>query len=239
MPHVVHDRAMWDRHGWVFDLVSDDELRRRRARIRARERDNALLAANRTRNEVWWRAGQTWAPDDPAMAAEMARAEADHAAALAETFFAPIAPYLSPGWSRQSEEKPSSEQFAILYLEWEMAYPDEWYQDAGTYLSPCGLKGSILRAMDWHGVSEPGRAAVEKLLLAAVRGRYRAKDWRSTRVARHLDSRPLREALGTIADGGDDAAALRAAFVLSRLDNPDLSANRRSYGNWLKERTQT
>ena len=50
---------------------------------------------------------------------------------------------------------------------------------------------------------------------------------------------PLREALGTIVDGGDDAAALRAAFVLSRLDNPDLSANRRSYGNWLKHRTQT
>jgi len=239
MPHVVHDRAMWDRHGWVFDFVSDDELRRRRARIRARERDNALLRANRARNEVWWRAGQTWAPDDPAMAAEMARAEADHAAALAETFLAPIAPYLSPGWSRQSEEKPSSEQFAILYLEWETAYPDEWHQDAGTYLSPTGLKGSILRAMDWHGVSEAGRAAVEKLLLAAVRGRYRAKDWRYTRVARHLDSRPLREALGAIADGGDDSAALRAMFVLSRLDNPDLSANRRSYGNWLKQRTRT
>jgi hypothetical protein len=42
---MVHDRAMWDRHGWVFDLVSDDELRRRRARKRARERDDALLAA--------------------------------------------------------------------------------------------------------------------------------------------------------------------------------------------------
>ncbi len=50
---------------------------------------------------------------------------------------------------------------------------------------------------------------------------------------------PLREALGTIVDAGDDAAALRAAFVLSRLDNPDVSANRRSYGNWLKHRTQT
>ena len=93
--------------------------------------------------------------------------------------------------------------------------------------------------MDWHGVSEPDRAAVEKLLLAAVRGPYRAKDWRYTRVARHLDSRSLREALGNTADGGGDAAALRAAFVLSRLDNPDLSANRRSYGNWLKQRTQT
>ncbi len=236
---MVHDRAMGDRHGWVFDLVNDDELRRRRARKRARERDNALLAANTARNEVWWRVGQTWAPDDPAMAAEMARAEAEHAAALAETFFAPIAPYLRPGWSRQSGEKQSSEQFAILYLEWEMAYPDEWYQDAGTYLSPSGLKGSILRAMDWHGVSEPDRAAVERLLLAAVRGPYRAKDWRYTRVARHLDSRPLREALGTIADGEDDTAALRAAFVLSRLDNPALSANRRSYDNWLKQRTQT
>jgi hypothetical protein len=42
-----------------------------------------------------------------------------------------------------------------------------------------------------------------------------------------------------MADGGDDAAALRAAFVLSRLDNPDLSANRHSYGNWLKQRTQS
>ena len=131
MRHVVHDRAMWDRHGWVFDLVSDDELRRRRARKRARERDNALLAAIKARNEVWWRAGRTWAPDESAMAAELARAEADHAAALAETFLAPIAPYLSPVWSRQSDEKPS-EQFAILYLEWEMAYPDEWRQDAGT-----------------------------------------------------------------------------------------------------------
>lgn len=161
---MVHSRAMWDRHGWVFDLVSDDELRRRRARIRARERDNAQLAANEARNEVWWRAGQTWAPGDPAMAAEIGR---------------------------------------------------------------------------WTGTGCANRTGVEKLLLATVRGPYRAEDWRYTRVARHLDSRPLREALGTIADGGDDAAALRAAFVLSRLDNPDLSANRRSYANWLKHRTQT
>jgi len=46
-------------------------------------------------------------------------------------------------------------------------------------------------------------------------------------VARGIDSRPLREALESIATGGDDAA-LRAAFVVSRLGNPSLSANRRS-----------
>jgi hypothetical protein len=188
---------------------------------------------------VWWRGGETWAPADPAMAAEMERAEADHAAAFAATFRPPIWAYLSPGWSRQPDEEPSSEQFAIVYLEWETAHPAEWRQDAGFSGSPYGLKESILQAIDLHGVSEPNRAAVERLLLAAVRGPYRAKDWRYARVARHVDSGPLRVALGSIADGGDQAAALRAAFVLSRLDNPDLSTIRRSYGNWLKQRTET
>lgn len=214
---------MWERYGWVFDLASDDEL----------------IAANQARNEVWWRAGQTWTPADPAMAAEMERAEAAHATALAATFRPPIWAYLRPGWSRQPDEEPSSEQFAITYLEWEVAHPDEWRQTAGYSGSPYGLKESILQAMDLHGVSDPNRAAVERLLLTAVKGPYRAKDWRYARVARHLDSRPLREALGTIATGTDHAAALRAAFALSRLDNRDLSANRRSYANWLKQRAQT
>jgi hypothetical protein len=118
------------------------------------------------------------------------------------------------GWSRLADEKPTSEQFAILYLEWEMAYPDEWQQDAGTYVSPFGLKGSILRAMDWHGVSEPDRAAVQKLLLAAVIGPYRAKDWQYTRVARHIDSRPLREALDTIAGAETTLLRITGALVL-------------------------
>jgi len=132
---------------------------------------------------VWWRGGETWAPADPAMAAEMERAEADHAAAFAATFRPPIWAYLSPGWSRQPDEEPSSEQFAIVYLEWETAHPAEWRQDAGFSGSPYGLKESILQAIDLHGVSEPNRAAVERLLLAAVRGPYRAKDWRYARVA--------------------------------------------------------
>jgi len=76
-------------------------------------------------------------------------------------------------------------------------------------------------------VSGPNRAAVDNVLLAALTGPYRANDWRYTRVARGIDSGPLREALESIATGGDDAA-LRAAFVLSRLDNPSLSANYRS-----------
>lgn len=228
---------MSDRYGWVFDLVSEDELRRRRARKRARERDNVLIAANHARNEVWWRFGRKWRPEDPAGAAEMARAEAVLAAAAAETFHAPIAPYLGAGWSRRADEIPSSEQFAILYLEWETAYPGEWRQDAGTFVSAAGMKGSILRAMNRHGVGEPHRPAVEKLLLAAIRGPYRVNDWRYTHVARHLDNGPLREELGTIAEGGDHAAALRAAFVLSRLDDRGLSANRRSYDNWLTQRT--
>jgi hypothetical protein len=230
---------VWEQHAWVFDLVSDDELRRRRARKRALELDDALIAANRARNDVYWRAGATFTPTDPQLATEMEQAQARFSAAHADTFHAPISAYLDQPWHPSWRDRaPMLEPFALLYLEWELTFTDEWRQTAGAWGSPCGTKDLILKTMAAHGVSHLHSEAVEKLLLSAVRGPYRAKDWHYARIARHLDRPHLREALRLIAAEGDELAALRAQFVLSRLENPELSANRRSYGNWLKERVE-
>lgn len=231
-----HDRTMWERHDWVLDLVSDDELRRRRATIRARESNEALLAANHERNEVYRHAGGEWSPADPALATKMERAQAAHQKAFAETFYAPIEDYLRASSHGPSEARAMSEPFAILFLEWERAYPDEWAREAGRSGNRYGWKEHILKQTHRQGVGDPHREVTQRLVLETVRGPYRAKDWRYARIARQIDNAGLREALCSIAAEGDEGATLRAEYVLARLEQPGLSINRRSYCNWLAQR---
>jgi hypothetical protein len=227
---------MWEEHGWMFDFVSGDDLRRRRAMTQSRHHSEALRSANGERNDVWRRAGGMWSPEDPGLADEMAHAEAAWSEAFAKTIYAPISAYRGSGWVGPPDVFAECEPFAVLYLEWEQNYPDEWSREAGRWGSRYGWKERILTAMHHQGVGDSHREAVERLVLAAVRGPYRAKDWRYARIARQLDSPGLRESLRSIAAGDDEGARLRAEFVLSRLDQPGLSANRRSYDNWLQQR---
>ncbi|MEU0265858.1 hypothetical protein [Nocardioides sp. NPDC006303] len=219
----------------MFDLVGDDELRRRRAVARSNRLIEDHRRANVARNDVWWRAGKSWAPDDEALATEMRAASAVHSATFDETIYAPISSYLESQYVRRFQSLEHGEPYAVLFLTWGARFPDEWRR-ADKWWSRASTKDMILRTMARHGVTEERRETVEGLLLSAVSGPYRCKDWRYSAVARMIDSEALRAGLDQIASGADADASLRAQFVLSRLEDRALSVNIRSYGNWLAQR---
>ncbi|MFD7077772.1 hypothetical protein ACFV9G_26415 [Nocardioides sp. NPDC059952] len=218
----------------MFDLVSDDELRRRRAVARSNRLIEDHRRANVAHNDVWWRAGKSWTPGDEALAAEMRAARAVHDATFDETIYAPISAYLESQYVRRYPSLERGEPYAVLILSWEAWFPDEWRR-ADKWWSRASTKDMILRTMAGQGVTEEHRETVEGLLLSAVSGPYRCKDWRYSAVARMIDSENLRAGLDQIASGADEDASLRAQFVLSRLENRALSVNIRSYGNWLAQ----
>lgn len=229
------DGEAWGSHDWMFDLVSDDELRRRRAVVRNNRLIEAHRRANVARNDVWWRSGKSWTPDDEALAAEMRAAYAVHSATFDETIYAPISAYLESQYARRYPSLEHAEPYAVLFLTWGARFPDEWRR-ADKWWSRASTKDMILRTMARQGVTEAHRETVESLLLSAVRGPYRCKDWRYSAVARRIDGETLRIGLDQIASGADEDASLRAQFVLSRLEDRSLSVNIRSYGNWLAQR---
>lgn len=213
--------SAWPGHAWVFDLISDDELAREQAlgihqQLIADLRD----AANYRRNH--------WDSKSADLAYNRASDRAIHG---------PLHDYC---WNRRRRRTAEDlERIAITYLRWERAYPESWGAPESRYYTKHGWKDDILRRMAQYGVLENNHRDVAELVLAAVRGPYRCKDWRYARVAKLVDSPSLRYELEAIALGPDRDAATRAEFVLSRLERPELSANIRSFGNWLAHRGQT
>ena len=165
----------------------------------------------------------------------MTAARAVHDATFDETIYAPISEYLESQYSRRFQSLERGEPYAVLFLTWEARFPDEWRR-ADKWWSRASTKDMILRTMGRRGVTEECRETVESLLLNAVSGPYRCKDWRYSAVARMIDGDAVRTGLDQIVSAADEDASLRAQFVLSRLENHDLSVNIRAYGNWLAQR---
>jgi hypothetical protein len=165
----------------------------------------------------------------------MRAASAVRSATFDETIYAPISSYLESQYVRRFHSLELGEPYAVLFLTWEARFPDEW-RCADKWWSRASTKDMILRTMARQGVTAERRQAVEDLLLSAVSGPYRCKDWRYSAVARKINSETLRSGLDQIASSADEEASLRAQFVLSRLEDRALSVNIRSYGNWLAQR---
>jgi hypothetical protein len=226
---------MWERHGWVFDLVSADEVRRRQARTRSRRSVEALLAPTaRVTRCTGVRAGSGHRPT-PALAAAMAGAQAAYTWAFSETFYAPITAYLQCAWEGPDDAKAQTEPFAVLFLQWEAAYPKEWACEAARWdLDMGGRRRSSRRCTDTGRRTTPCGRSNGWCFRRSV-----ARTGPRTGVTRESPGNPdtarLREALGSIAADNEEAASLRARYVLSRLEQPGLSVNRRSYGNWLRQ----
>jgi hypothetical protein len=192
---------------WVYGLVSPDAEVRRRTLTRHK----ALLAeaadALRRGNWYWAEARRRGWSGLPAQALE---AYAEMRAHQDATIF---------GMTKIPE-------FAVVYLRWEVEFPDEWRDPAVTMWSPWSGKEGVLSRLGRDGVPDEFSEPVANLLDAVLRRPYRCKDWLYARVARQVDYRDRLDALRP-------EQPLRAEFVRYVLDHPDLHVTRKTWGRWL------
>jgi hypothetical protein len=109
---------------WVFDLIARDDLVRRRALVRHQALLTAASEANHWSNRVWAEAG-TPTPVELHLAAEMDQARAAYHWHCQQTIFGQIDAF----WSAERADLVARSMyapFAVLYLQWEARYPQEW-----------------------------------------------------------------------------------------------------------------
>jgi hypothetical protein len=163
---------------------------------------------------------------------EVAQAFTAHSVAKSHTLGGPLEGFAHACHAGDLSAKSASEPYAVLFLRWERAFPGEWDRFAQIGGSRWTAKNGILSLFAAHGVGDAHRDDMIQVLLAAIAGPYRSKDWRLGAVALQLDSQPLRERLTAMSLGAEQGSAARAHFLLSRLQDPRLSVGRHAFRRW-------
>ncbi|MEU3612550.1 hypothetical protein ABZ725_09590 [Streptomyces sp. NPDC006872] len=112
--------------------------------------------------------------------------------------------------------------FALLFLEWEARYPQEWTQHAKAW----GTKQYLIRQLATADHDDQVRTKLVDLVDLAVQRPYRCKDREYVRVARAIDGDELRGRLHRAHDSGNSWAQLHAGHVLWLLDHPEVPNTR-------------
>ncbi|MBK3647327.1 hypothetical protein [Streptomyces sp. MBT33] len=123
--------------------------------------------------------------------------------------------------------------FALLFLEWEARYPQEWTQHAKAW----GTKEGLIRQLAADDHSDEVRATLLDLVDHVVRRAYRCKDREYVRVARAVDGDDLRDRLDKSRRSDNPWAQLHAGYVLWLLDRPGTPNTRRVWRTWLADGT--
>lgn len=219
----IDDARGWDeRLGWAYDLIAPDPSERTVALARLTRARAAAKAAIDRCNETWRMAGQFGCNAGERAAAQEAFEEAA-SRSLPEAL-----------WVRYHHADISTWPglpFAVLYLEWEARYPQEWTQRAKTW----GVKESLIRKLATADHDAGTRAKLVDLVDLVVQRAYRCKDREYVRVARAVDGPDLRERLAEALASENPWAQLHAGYVLRLLDNPDLPNTRRTWNTWLAD----
>ncbi|MFF3481795.1 hypothetical protein ACFYXC_00745 [Streptomyces sp. NPDC002701] len=126
--------------------------------------------------------------------------------------------------------------YALLFLEWEARYPDEWTLTAKAW----GTKEGLIRELAVPAVGQDPVARVKliDLVETVVRRAYRCKDREYVRVARVVDGHPLRVRLEGALRSENPWAQLHAGYVLWMLDRPELPNSRHVWRTWLADSRQ-
>jgi hypothetical protein len=233
MWHAAPVSAAYPHHGWAFDLVSDDPAAREAALNRHRDLLRQSALGRKWQNHVWALAASP-APDDPALAAEMQRARQMTDAARHESLYGPLDDFLSAQGRDDPGAAESGLPFVLLFLAWERSHPSEWRDERQHTGSPWSTKELLLARAGQSPIPEQYQVAMTGLVLAAVAGPYRCKDWMYAGVAQRLDNIHLRERLAELASGGgpDPLPRLRAQFVGHVLAHPDVHVTRGTWRRW-------
>ncbi|MFD0731984.1 hypothetical protein [Planotetraspora mira] len=170
-----------------------------------------------------------------ALARHHALLEARHAEEVSRTLVGLVDAFTAFEHGSDSRRRGNHRRLApygVVFLQWERRFPAEW-RDGWTY-SPWSAKEAVLAAFCAGGPTPETGPALADLLLATVHRRQRCQDRWYWRLARRLDSPPLRTRLEAAAEGADDLARLRAGFVLWSLEHPQEGVGSAAWRRWLR-----
>lgn len=148
------------------------------------------------------------------------------------TIIGPLDRFLSGTYLTNRHRHDQWAPFAVLFLQWERRYPNEWTEANTWTTSRWTMKELLLRRLAEAGVPIGVRTDVE-LVGAAVAGPYRCKDWWYAQLARLVDGPRLRESIADPLGSVDPLPRLRARFLLHVLDHPGIAIRRHTWHRWL------
>ncbi|WP_327350781.1 hypothetical protein [Streptomyces sp. NBC_01304] len=219
----VDDAHGWDaRLGWAFDLIADDPAERGAALGRLADARGNVGDALRRWNELWHLTlplgGQEQYRDPTFLQAYERYREAGK--------------YVLPDalWNRPPGDMRTwpGLPYALLFLEWEARYPQEWTRHAKKW----GTKQGLIRDVAVADHSETVRTKLTDLVEVVVQRRYRCKDREYLRVARAVDSDDLRARLETAARSHNPWARRHVGYVLWLLDRPEVPNTIHVWQTW-------
>ncbi|MFJ4896107.1 hypothetical protein ACIP5U_40045 [Streptomyces sp. NPDC088788] len=118
---------------------------------------------------------------------------------------------------------------ALLFLEWEARYPQDWTEHAKAW----GAKQALIRDLAATDHDRSLKAKLVDLVDLAVQRAYRCKDREYVRVARAVDGDELRDRLHRAQRSENPAVQLHAGYVLWLLDRPEIPNTRHVWCTWL------
>jgi hypothetical protein len=227
--HWIHERRL----RWLFDFIDPDPARRRAARLRYDRYIAEWSEAVRREYAVWWSNGRSYDfSAAPALDAAFERHIAERQAALDNTFYGVVRSFEKASWhADQTATFELLAPYAVLFLQWEAAYPAEWREAAPW--SPWGTKQQILRSFIRAGVPPLNRAHLVELVTHAVSREQRCEDRWYAALARRLDGSQLRAALDECRKSADGVVRLRAEYVLTVLNDAEMPVTLASWRRWL------
>jgi hypothetical protein len=206
---------------WAFDLISPDPVRRHDALARHRLVEADWLRAQQRVNSLWADAGSL-SPADPGRARTMKRALADLGEAEDRRLIRAV-------WRWRPGVSSHLLPIAVLYLQWEASYPDEWCKH---WLTKKWLLRELSRLESYDAEL---RQRLGALVLAAVNREHRCEDAGYARLARAIADDRLIAQLGEAEASGDGRTRLRASFMLFFIASPDAAATPATWRRWLSE----
>jgi hypothetical protein len=232
----MDDARAWDeRLGWAYGLIADDPAERAAALDHlVSSRKNALDAQLRF-NEAWLTADRLGVKDrweEPVFRDAHQEYRRVQSHSLPEAFWS--------GVGREDLVEWPGLPYALVFLEWEARYPEEWTRHAKAW----GTKEVLIRdlarvATDASvGPDSPVTAKLIDLVEVVVQRAYRCKDREYVRVARAVDGDELRGRLELALRSENPWAQLHAGYVLWLLDRPEVPNTRHVWRTWLADGRQ-
>ncbi|MFJ3792231.1 hypothetical protein [Kitasatospora sp. NPDC090091] len=225
------DACAWhERLGWAFGLTADDPADRAAALARLAEARRTVAGALDRYNEMLWLTRPLGTDEQYR---EPAVLQAHGVWKRAQNRSLPDGLWGGPAGAELATWPGLP--YALLFLEWEARYPQEWTQHAKAW----GTKERFIRYLALADHDEAVRAKLTDLIEIVVHRAYRCKDREYVRIARAVDSADLRDRLARAAGSDSPWARCHAGYVLRLLDRPDLPNTLHVWHSWLADPPST